>query len=292
METLVVIGMGHIGGSVAAAATARKLFGRVHGVESNAAHRAHAKERGLAAEVTDSLPVLPDARLVVVAVPPLATGEVAARALAAYPDAVVTDVAGVKAPVLETVRALAPSHVSRYVGAHPMAGTASSGPGAADAALFEGRTVVVCEEPDTGAAGIAAVERLWTGVGASVLRENAAAHDRAIAVTSHLPHLLAFALVRAARAAGAAPGRDDRAAYGSIARFAGPSFDSATRVAASNPGLWTELLLANRAAVLQAMPLLQAALRELETAVSEGDAGTLRHRLVEAEALKRREAPR
>lgn len=290
MKTLVVIGMGHIGGSVASAAMARKLFDRVHGVESDPDHRTRAKERSLAHEVTEALPPLPGATLVVVAVPPLATAEVAAAALAACPDAAVTDVAGVKGTVLERVRALAPSHASRFVGGHPMAGTARSGPDAADPSLFERRTVVVCGEPETDPVAVAAVERLWTGLGASVLRETAAAHDRAIAMTSHLPHLLAFALVRAARAAGDAPGRDERAAYESVARFAGPSFESATRVAASNPGLWTELLLANRTAVVEALPSLHAALRDLESAVSTGNAAALRERLAEARALKTGEA--
>ena len=272
MATLVVIGMGHVGGSVAAAARSRNVFERVHGVESNAANRARAKELGLAHEVSETLPVLPDATLAVVAVPPSATGDVAARALATYPDAVVTDVAGVKAPVLEKVRALAPSHASRFVAGHPMAGTAKSGPDAADATLFDGRTAVVCDEPGTDAGAVAAVERFWAALGATVVRERAAAHDEAIALVSHVPHVLAFALARASKGARGV-------------RFAGPSFESATRVAASDPDLWTELLLANRAPVLEALQKVHVSLKEIESAVATGNGVALRQRLVEARAL-------
>lgn len=280
MDELVVIGMGHIGGSVAAAALAQSLFVRVTGVEIDASHRARAQGRRLADRVVASLDGLGNAGLVVVAVPPSATAGVVAQALAACPRAIVTDVAGVKAPILAEVRKTSP-HAARFVAAHPMAGTAASGPDSADAKLFEGRTVVIAVDGATELKAVAAVEGLWSAIGATVVREEPLVHDRAIALVSHVPHALAFALVAAA----AGPDNDD-AAYARFTRLAGPSFDSATRVAASDPALWTDLFLSNKDALLESLGAFRAALGALESDVLSGNAAALRERLARARRMK------
>lgn len=282
MDELVVIGMGHIGGSIAAAAMAQSLFVRVTGVEIDAAHRARAQERRLADRVTGTLDGLGNAGLVVVAVPPSVTADVVAQALAACPRAIVTDTAGVKAPILSQVRGASP-HASRFVAAHPMAGTAASGPDAADAKLFEGRTVVIAVDEATDPKAAAAVEGLWSAIGATVVREDPAVHDRAIAMVSHVPHAIAFSLVAAA-AGGEASG--DGAAYERTVRLAGPSFDSATRVAASDPALWTELFLSNKEAFLEMLGAFRSSLGALESDVLSGDAAALRERLARSKRMK------
>lgn len=280
MDELVVIGMGHIGGSVAAAAMAQSLFTRVTGVEIDAGHADRARERRLADQVVGALENLSSAGLVVVAVPPSRTAEVVAQALDQCPRAVVTDTAGVKAPIVARVREVSP-HGSRFVAAHPMAGTAASGPDSADARLFEGRTVVICVDSKTDLQAVAAVEGLWSALGATVVREEPAAHDRAIALVSHVPHALAFSLVGAAAGAGI-----DEQVYARTARLAGPSFDSATRVAASDPALWSDLFLANKDALLDSLGLLRNSLASIEADVMSGNAAKLRERLARLRRLK------
>lgn len=273
MDELVVIGMGHIGGSVAAAAMANSLFTRVTGVEIEPKHRARATERLLADSVTASLDGLTNAGLVVVAVPPSRTADVVEQALLACPRAVVTDTCGVKAPILARVRKRSP-HAHRFVAAHPMAGTAASGPDSADAKLFEGRTVVIAVDAATDMSAVAAVEGLWRAIGATVVREEPEAHDRAIAMVSHVPHALAFSLVAAAA------GREGTdASYARTARLAGPSFESATRVAASDPAMWSELFLSNRDALMESLGNFRVALAALEADVLSGNSAALTDRL-------------
>lgn len=285
MDELVVIGMGHIGGSVAAAAMANSLFVRVIGVETDAAHRSRAAERRLADRVTASLTGLTNAGLVVVAVPPSVTADVVEQALIACPRAVVTDTCGVKAPVLARVRTRSP-HGARFVAAHPMAGTAASGPDSADAKLFEGRTVVIAVDALTDMSAVAAVEGLWRAIGATVVREDPMVHDRAMAMVSHVPHALAFSLVAAA----AGPDGDD-ASYARTARLAGPSFESATRVAASDPALWTELFLSNRDALMESLASFRVALAALEADVLSGNSAALTDRLARLRRFKTGERP-
>lgn len=280
MDELVVIGMGHIGGSVAAAAMANSLFVRVTGVEIDAAHRTRATERRLADNVVASLDGLANAGLVVVAVPPSVTAEVVEQALLACPRAVVTDTCGVKAPILARVRKRSP-HALRFVAAHPMAGTAASGPDSADAKLFVGRTVVIAVDPATDMSAVAAVEGLWRAIGATVVREDPAAHDRAMAMVSHVPHAIAFSLIAAA----AGPEGDD-ASYARTARLAGPSFESATRVAASDPLLWSELFLSNRDALMESLGAFRIALSALEAEVSSGNSAALVDRLARVRRWK------
>jgi cyclohexadieny/prephenate dehydrogenase len=280
MDELVVIGMGHIGGSVAAAAMAQSLFTRVTGVEIDAAHADRARARRLADDVVNALERVSTAGLVVVAVPPSRTAEAVAQALDVCPRAVVTDTAGVKAPILARVRELSP-HASRFVAAHPMAGTAASGPDSADPKLFEGRTTVICVDAQTDLKAVAAVEGLWRAIGATVIREEPAVHDRAIALVSHVPHALAFSLVGAA----AAPGGDEQT-YARTARLAGPSFESATRVAASDPALWADLFLSNKDALLDSLGALRNSLANIEAEIMTGNATKLRERLARLRKLK------
>jgi prephenate dehydrogenase len=182
-----------------------------------------------------------DVRLVVVAAPPDVTADVVAARLAAHPRAVVTDVASVKAPVLQALRASG-ADLTRYAGGHPMAGRERSGPVAGRADLFAGRPWVVCEgEP----AARAAVTDLALDLGAVPVRMDAAAHDEAVALVSHLPQL-ASSLV-AARL---------REAPEHALALAGQGLHDVTRIAASDPALWVQILAANAAPVA-------AVLREL-----------------------------
>lgn len=293
MRELVVIGLGHIGGSLALAAKTRALFPRVVGVETDAAHRSQAGIAGLADFVVPGIEgALERADLVVVAVPPRETAAVAVRALAAAPKAIVTDVASVKAPVVEEIAVRAGEGAKRFVGAHPMAGATGKGPASADALLFDGRNVWITPGAADPAA-VAAVEALWHGVGAHTVREEPRAHDRLVAAVSHLPHVLAYSLVRAAAEICTPAGAVPETGALRAARFSGPSYESTTRVAASDPKLWTEIFSLNASAVVDSLDAFTTKLATLRAALAQaqaGDADPLFAFLEEAHALKKESA--
>lgn len=172
-------------------------------------------------------------QLVVVAVPPDVTAAVVERELATYPDAVVTDVASVKSGPLERLRAVG-ADVSRYIGSHPMAGRERSGPTAARADLFIGRPWVIAGHDDISYQRAAAVEDLALDLGATVVPMDPESHDRAVAVVSHAPQLVSTLMASRLRDA---PGE----ALG----LAGGGVRDVTRIAASDPGLWVQIIGAN-----------------------------------------------
>lgn len=188
-------------------------------------------------------------RLVVVATPPdVAVGEVI-RALREFPDAYVTDVASVKGRVQRWIRSEAGESAARYVGSHPMAGRERSGPAAADADLFQGRTWVVCAHESSDQGAIDAVWELALAVGALPRRMDADEHDAAVAAVSHLPQLMAS--VTAAQLA-AVP--DDQLS------LAGQGIRDVTRIAASDPMMWSAIFAGNAGALL---PHVEAAAASL-----------------------------
>ncbi|WP_314648109.1 prephenate dehydrogenase [uncultured Microbacterium sp.] len=213
-----------------------------------------------------------DPVLVVVAVPPDVTADVIAAELERYPRAVVTDVASVK---LEPFRALQERglDLARYIGSHPLAGRERGGAISARADLFIGRPWVVCRDEQTSAADLALVEALALDVGAMPLEMTPEEHDRSVALTSHVPQVVASLL--AARLADA----DDGAL-----RLAGQGVRDTTRIAASAPELWVQILGANAQPVVEILDALAADLREVSDALrAPGVAGA---RKVVAEAIR------
>jgi prephenate dehydrogenase len=174
-------------------------------------------------------------QIVVVCVPPDVTAAVIVRELSAYPRAVVTDVASVKAPVLDAVRA-AGADVTRYVGSHPLAGRETSGPMAGRADLFVGRPWVVAGHPDISYQTAAAVDDLILDLGATLVEMGAEEHDASVALVSHAPQVVSSLMAR--RLIGA-----PSAAVG----LAGGGLRDVTRIAASDPALWVQILGANAA---------------------------------------------
>ncbi|WP_115727328.1 prephenate dehydrogenase [Actinomyces culturomici] len=203
-------------------------------------------------EIADPLPTL-----VVVAAPPDVADVCVLEALRAYPDAVVTDVASVKSAVAEGVLSAAaagedPSIAARYVGSHPMAGRERSGAGAADADLFYGRPWVVVAHPTSDPRAVLAVRALATDVGAVPIEMDAAAHDASVALVSHVPQLVSSLL--AARLADAR--------LESLG-LAGQGLRDTTRIAASDPRLWTAILAGNAAPVVEVLKPLRDDLDDL-----------------------------
>lgn len=206
---------------------------------------------GRAATADDS-PVL-----IVVAVPPDVTADVIAAELAAFPNAVVTDVASVKLQPLHDLRQRGVD-LTRYIGSHPLAGRERGGAIAARADLFVGRPWVVCRDEETSAADLAMVEGLALDVGATPIEMSPEEHDAAVALVSHVPQLVASVL------AGRFVDADDAAL-----RLAGPGVRDTTRIAASAPELWVQILGANSTGVLEVLDALADDLKNVAAALRD-----------------------
>ncbi|TQJ32423.1 prephenate dehydrogenase [Microbacterium sp. SLBN-146] len=198
--------------------------------------------------------------LVVVAVPPDVTADVIQRELAAYPDAVVTDVASVKLEPLNELRSRGVD-LTRYIGSHPLAGRERGGAISARADIFIGRPWVVCRDAETSAADLALVEGLALDLGATPLEMSPEEHDRAVALVSHVPQLVASLLA----------GRFVDAADGSL-DLAGQGVRDTTRIAASAPELWVQILGANSAPVVDVLDALAGDLAAVADALRAPDA--------------------
>jgi prephenate dehydrogenase len=274
-SSLAVIGLGAIGGSLAWQA---RLAGvpRVVGFSPSRADGVDALRAGAVTELADSAPrALRGADFVVLAVPARVTIELIGKLPPSLePDAVLTDVCSVKAPVLE--RAAAANLGDRFAGGHPLAGTHASGFGAARPDRLRGCVVYVCE---TGAPGGDRAARAGMGFWQRTLEAQpvligAEAHDRQLAWTSHLPQAVASALAKVLADRG----------LGGVSFGAGAR--DTTRLAASSPEMWLDILLYNRAAVTEALASAEAGLAELRHLLAAGDADGLRRYLAAAQQFR------
>ncbi len=260
-ETLAVIGLGLLGGSVAGAARERGVVGRVVGVSRRPEMAAAAVDRGLCDEAgTDLAAGLREADLVILATPVYAMEETLRGAAAHLREGcLVTDVGSVKGVLADTLPGLLPPAV-RYVGSHPMAGSHASGLAFARADLFEGAACVVTPRGADDAEDAQRLAGFWRALGSRVELRDPARHDDEVAWVSHLPHAVAFAFARALASAGA-----------SAAALKGSGFRDFTRVARSEPEMWADILVTNRKAL--AGPLQEAlrALQELARRIESGD---------------------
>lgn len=285
-EPVGVVGLGLIGGSLgldlmAAGAQVRALVHRP-------ATAARARERGLATEVSTDPAVLEGCGLVVLALPLDRLLDPDAALLAALPvGAVITDVGSVKGPVLRRWRELLVAAgggpgASRFVASHPMAGTARAGVEAGEAGLFRGRPWVATPEAGTDPAALQAVRELAEALGARWLCCGAEAHDRAVALISHLPVLVGAALLQAADAGGG-----EIAAEAELVRaLASSGFADTTRVGGGNPELGMLMARANRAALLEALDHYRQSLACLEAMVAGEEWSALQQSLARSQALR------
>ena len=262
-----IVGAGLLGTSIGLALTKQGADVSITSQTNKSVELAISYGAGRAAADTDA----PD--LIVVCVPPQLTAQIVAHELAAFPKAVVTDVASVKSGILENLaRMNAP--LERYVGSHPMAGRERGGAIAGRADLFVGRPWVVTPNPKSSSAAIALVENLAQSLEAAVITTSATDHDRAVALVSHVPQLVSSLL--AARLVTAKA--DD-------VNLAGQGLRDTTRIAASDPELWIQILEANSVevgSVLKELATdLSSVLDSLEDINSEKSIATLR-KLLEA----------
>lgn len=268
--SVAVVGLGQIGGSLAAALTRRRLA-RVTGVTRRAATARRALRMGLVRSVSHRLEDAAGADVVVLATPVRTLLRQLPRLLPILrPEAVLTDVGSTKGVFLDEVRRLRPRVT--VVGGHPMAGNEKAGLDGCDADLFEGRPWTLIPAPGAAPARVRMLERLIRGVGARPLRLTAKEHDLAVARISHLPYLLAYALME----------QPDRAR-----RVAGPSFRDATRVALSEPGMVLDFLITNPRAIGRAAAELERRLRRWVRMIRRGGAAALKRRMNAARSRRR-----
>ena len=280
---LALIGTGYLGGSFALALKKAGLLQCSRGYDTSAEALRHAVQRNIVDEsALGAAAAVADADVVVLATPVGAIGEVASQiAPALAPGALVLDLGSTKAHVVETVgKAL--KDPGCFIGAHPIAGREFSGCEHADAKLFDGHPVILTPSARTHATAIADCVQLWSAVGARVVTMDAAEHDRVFGVVSHLPHVAAFAL--AAAVAGALEG--DEAIARRAAGLFGGGFADTTRVAASSPSMWRDILVDNREVLRPLLARLSGELREIARAVDESD-GEAIAKLVERAARGR-----
>lgn len=266
-----VVGLGLIGASVALAL--RERGWTVTGEDRDPATIARALDAGVIEGAPSDAEGTPPVALCVVATPAGSVATVARRALAeGGPGLVVTDVAGVKASIVEAV-----DH-PRFVGGHPMAGSELRGLAGARADLFAGCTWVLTPTESTRPETYGFLHGVWRELGANVIAVPAPDHDRLVAVASHVPHLLAGALMNEARVAA----EQDAV----LLQLAAGGFRDMTRVAAGDPSIWPDVLIENRKAVAIALRALEERLARLLAALEAGDSETLTKDLASAAAAR------
>jgi len=192
--------------------------------------------------------------------------------------AIISDVGSSKAGVGAALRAALPGHV--VVPAHPVAGTENSGPAAGFATLFDGRWCIVTPAPDAPADAVAAVTGLWQALGAKVETMDAAHHDMVLAVTSHLPHLIAYTIVGTASEL-------EEVTESEVIKYSAGGFRDFTRIAASDPVMWRDVFLANRDAVLATLQRFNEDLTALQQAIRRGDGDRLEDWFTRTRAIRR-----
>jgi len=271
-ERIAVLGLGLLGGSLAWAARNRGLAGEVVGCGRRSAPLERARARGLVDRATlDPAEAVVGADLVVLATPVGDMGPILRRAAPGLrADALVTDVGSVKAVLAETLPGLLPPGTV-YVGSHPMAGSHEKGSEHARPDLFEGSVCLVTPGSEAPPLAVARIEGFWRRLGAQVLRRDPALHDREVAWMSHLPHVLAFAFVRAL---GEAPA--------GARAVAGPGFRDFTRIARSDAELWADILAANAKAMGAPIARVAAELGEIARVIEAGDEAALERWIAEA----------
>ena len=253
-----ILGPGLIGGSIALALRAKSPDTKISIWGRRPEQLQEILKRGLADSVeTDPAAAVREASLVVLCTPVSTMRDLAQAILPGLsPTTVITDAGSVKATVVDQLETILGG---RFLGAHPMAGSERSGLGAAQAHLFEGAPCLITPTGKSDPAALARVSEFWKGVGCSVTTMNAAEHDRLVARISHLPHALAFALVNLIVDTLSPEAQ----------QLAGGSFRDATRVAASDPSLWTGILTENRTEVAAALREMSKLLKSMATALGD-----------------------
>ena len=273
-----VFGVGLIGGSVGSGLKERGLVDEVVGVGRRSESLEAARARGLIDSVSlDPAAAFRGADLVLLAAPVAPVVELLESGLAAVPGRLlVTDACSTKAAVLAAAGKLDPRH--SFVGGHPIAGSEQRGSAAADPDLFRDRVTVLTPTRSTSADSLARVRELWAALGSRVVEMDPRVHDRILALTSHLPHLLSVFACLAAAPALEAAGRD----------FFGSGFRDISRLAAGSDEVWRDIFLTNRDNLVQDLETLVRLVSEWRSVLERGDAAAISAGLKEAALIRSR----
>ncbi|MSQ49893.1 MAG: prephenate dehydrogenase/arogenate dehydrogenase family protein [Betaproteobacteria bacterium] len=278
-ERVVVIGVGLIGGSFSLALKEKKLCGQVVGVGRSAANLKLALERGAIDSIeADVAAAVRGGDLVLLATPVAQfSGLLPAIEKALKPGAIVSDAGSTKRDVVAAARAALGVKSAQFVPAHPIAGAELSGAAAANPQLFRGRRLVLTPLAENKPQDLDAIADLWSAIGAQVSRMTPEEHDQVFAAVSHLPHLLAYALVSEL---------SERPDAAKLFGYAAGGFRDFTRIASSQPEMWRDICVANRDQLLRELHLFENKLETIGTLLEAGDAASLQQLFAAARAAR------
>jgi cyclohexadieny/prephenate dehydrogenase len=281
VNRLALIGVGLIGSSIARVARAKGLARHIVVETRRAETLQRAEALGLGDSYTaDPAEAVRDADLVIVSVPVGASEDVAKAIAPALKDgAIVSDVGSTKTSVIAQMAPHLPKTV-HFVPAHPIAGTEHSGPDAGFADLFQNRWCILTPPPGTDEIAIDLVTRFWQGCGANTDVMTPEHHDMVLAITSHVPHLIAYNIVGTAA-------HLEQVTQSEVMKFSAGGFRDFTRIAASDPTMWRDVFLHNREAVLEMLGRFTEDLTALQKAIRWGDADTLFDLFTKTRAIRR-----
>ncbi|MFC0205282.1 prephenate/arogenate dehydrogenase family protein [Novosphingobium soli] len=277
---IAIIGLGLQGGSIGLAVREFLPQARTTGYDVSPDHRARAAERRLVDSVCDTAAeAVREADLVIFCVPPGAMAMAAETVREALPaDALVSDVGSSKQAIAKALGEALPDHV--VIPAHPVAGTENSGPDAGFAHLFRNRWCIVTPPARVDMVRLSQLVSFWEALGANVEIMTAEHHDLVLAVTSHLPHLIAYTIV------GTASDLED-VTQGEVIKYSAGGFRDFTRIAASDPTMWRDVFLSNKEAVLTMLQRFSEDLTALQRAIRVGDGDTLFQHFTRTRAIRR-----
>jgi prephenate dehydrogenase len=278
-ERVAVIGVGLIGGSFALALREKELCGHVVGVGRSAANMKLALERGIIDSVeSDAAAAVRGADLVLIATPVAQFSSVMqAVGKSLKPGAIAFDAGSTKRDVVATARATLGAKIAQFIPAHPIAGAERSGAAAANAGLYRDRRVVLAPLAENRQQDVESVAALWSAIGARVSRMTPEEHDEVFAVVSHLPHLLAYALVSDVS------GRPNSA---QLFGYAAGGFRDFTRIASSHPEMWRDICVANHDRILNELHLYEKKLQAVSQMLETKDAASLEKLFAGARAAR------
>jgi cyclohexadieny/prephenate dehydrogenase len=280
-EHLAIVGIGLIGSSIARAARLGNLAARITALESSPEARKIASELGIADLVTDDPGRAIEGADLIIVCAPIGAYAAIGQAIAQFlkPGAIVSDVGSVKQAVVRDLGPLIPDHV-HFIPGHPIAGTEHSGPGSGFAELFVGRWSILTPVPGTDPKQLERLRAFWSAMGSNVEVMEPSHHDQVLAITSHLPHLIAYTIVGTAT-------HLEESTKSEVIKFSASGFRDFTRIAASNPIMWRDVFLNNREAVLEMLGRFNEDLTALQRAIRWGEADKLEDWFTRTRAIRR-----
>ncbi|MBM3547307.1 MAG: prephenate/arogenate dehydrogenase family protein [Alphaproteobacteria bacterium] len=280
-DRVTIIGIGLIGSSIARALREHGVCREIVVGDINPAHAQRAAELTLCAHAYTDVAKAVDGADAVILCTPMSTYESIAEKIgpALKQRAIVTDVGSVKQAAIKAMKPKLPSH-ARWIAGHPVAGTENSGPDAGFAALFKGRWCILTPEAETDADAQAKVQAMWTAFGSNVVTMDAEHHDLVLAITSHLPHLIAYTIVGTATDL-------ETTLQSEVIKFSAGGFRDFTRIAASDPIMWRDVFLNNREAVLEMLQRFTEDLVHLQRAIRWGEGHKLEELFTRTRSIRR-----